>query len=134
MRSSLARGSWTLYSLKTQGNFGSLFIPNARNNPTKKTQTSSNHQKNHHPPNKFQHTQKSARFCLGGLSLKKKGVDRTPSNGTQVDPSLLSSALPPGATAPELRARIHALPESLGGEWHPSPSGGMIFLETGGRF
>lgn len=28
----------------------------------------------------------------------------------KVDPALLSSALPPGSTAPELKARIHSLP------------------------
>eukprot|EP00438_Fugacium_kawagutii_P031929 Skav214804 [mRNA] locus=scaffold740:180664:182807:- [translate_table: standard] len=33
---------------------------------------------------------------------------------TDVDPALLSSALPPGSTAPELKARIHSLPEALG--------------------
>lgn len=30
----------------------------------------------------------------------------------KVDPALLSSALPPGSTAPELKARIHSLPET----------------------
>ena len=32
------------------------------------------------------------------------------SNFHEVDPALVSSALPPGSTAPELKARIHALP------------------------
>jgi len=51
--------------------------------------------------------------CAGGLinKLRAKGSRAKPEL-MQVDPSLLSSALPPGATAPELRARIHALLKS----------------------
>lgn len=48
----------------------------------------------------------------GGLinKLRAKG-NRAKPELLQVDPALASSALPPGSTAPELKARIHALLE-----------------------